>query len=244
VCHCSAPRWCWFGAGGTAAAVAVLAAAGGADGHHPVAAGKAAGGGGRGGRCHRAGAWPWRHGGDPAAGAAGAAPRRGAGGARRRCSERFEPAGAPAPRQPREAGADAASRGGGASARRHDAGGAGRPPGCGACAGGTQWRHGGVEGSWHLGGRCARERWCSCGCCWQNRTGGPALATGGSGDVLAGLLAALLAQGLPCWHACCLAVAVHGLAGDRLARTRGRGLLASDLPLAIAEVLCARERSR
>lgn len=80
--------------------------------------------------------------------------------------------------------------------------------------------------------------------CWQNRTGGPALATGGSGDVLAGLLAALLAQGLPCWHACCLAVAVHGLAGDRLARTRGRGLLASDLPLAIAEVLCARERSR
>jgi len=79
---------------------------------------------------------------------------------------------------------------------------------------------------------------------WQNRTGGPALATGGSGDVLAGLLAALLAQGLPPFDAACLAVEVHGGAGDRLAQTRGRGLLASDLPLAIAEILCEREGSR
>lgn len=79
---------------------------------------------------------------------------------------------------------------------------------------------------------------------WQNRTGGPALATGGSGDVLAGLLAALLAQGLTPWDAACLAVEVHGLAGDCLARQRGRGLLASDLPLAIAELLHQRELSR
>lgn len=73
---------------------------------------------------------------------------------------------------------------------------------------------------------------------FTNRTGNPGLATGGSGDVLAGLLGALLAQGLLPFDAARLAVAVHGAAGDRVARRLGEvGLIASDLPLAIAEEL-------
>lgn len=73
---------------------------------------------------------------------------------------------------------------------------------------------------------------------FQNRTGNPGMATGGSGDVLAGLLGALLAQGLPAFDAACLAVHVHGAAGDRVASRLGEaGLIASDLPLAIAEEL-------
>lgn len=47
-------------------------------------------------------------------------------------------------------------------------------------------------------------------------TGGPALATAGSGDCLAGLIAALLARSLPPWEAACAGVHLHGAAGDRL----------------------------
>lgn len=73
---------------------------------------------------------------------------------------------------------------------------------------------------------------------FTNRTGNPGLATGGAGDVLAGLLAALLAQGLTPFAAASLAVRVHGAAGDRVARRLSEpGLIASDLPLAIAEEL-------
>ncbi|MBL8723906.1 MAG: NAD(P)H-hydrate dehydratase [Planctomycetes bacterium] len=70
-----------------------------------------------------------------------------------------------------------------------------------------------------------------------NRTGSPALGTGGSGDVLAGALGALLAQGMPPFAAACCAVHAHGRAGEVLARRWPRGVLASDLPAAIAEVL-------
>ena len=73
---------------------------------------------------------------------------------------------------------------------------------------------------------------------FRNHTGNAGMATGGSGDVLAGLLGALLAQGMAPFDAACLAVHVHGAAGDALARAHGeRGLIASDLPLAIAEQL-------
>lgn len=51
-----------------------------------------------------------------------------------------------------------------------------------------------------------------------NPTGTPALATGGTGDVLAGLLGALLAGGLPPEHAAVAAAYVHGLAGRLAAR--------------------------
>ncbi len=71
-----------------------------------------------------------------------------------------------------------------------------------------------------------------------NATGNPGLGTGGSGDVLAGLLGALLAQGQAPFDAACLGVAVHGAAGDLVAaRLSEPGLCAEDLPLAIAEAL-------
>ena len=44
----------------------------------------------------------------------------------------------------------------------------------------------------------------------------PALATGGTGDVLAGMCGGLLAQGLRAWDAARLAVGVHGLAAERV----------------------------
>lgn len=49
-----------------------------------------------------------------------------------------------------------------------------------------------------------------------NPTGNPALATGGTGDVLAGLAGALLAQGVPAWEAACAAAWMHGKAADDL----------------------------
>ncbi len=76
--------------------------------------------------------------------------------------------------------------------------------------------------------------------CSINPTGGPSLATAGSGDVLAGTIAALLAQGLAAGDAARLGVYVHGAAGDALAATYGsRGMISSDLPAAIASVIAA-----
>jgi ADP-dependent NAD(P)H-hydrate dehydratase / NAD(P)H-hydrate epimerase len=68
-------------------------------------------------------------------------------------------------------------------------------------------------------------------------TGNAGLATGGTGDVLAGLCGALLAAGLPPPAAARVAAFVHGRAGDLAARRFGqRGLLASDLGEAIGAV--------
>jgi NAD(P)H-hydrate repair Nnr-like enzyme with NAD(P)H-hydrate dehydratase domain len=53
---------------------------------------------------------------------------------------------------------------------------------------------------------------------WVNTTGTSALATGGTGDVLSGLLGALLASGLPPVRAAVAAAYVHGLAGREAAR--------------------------
>ena len=69
--------------------------------------------------------------------------------------------------------------------------------------------------------------------CSINPTGGPELATGGSGDVLSGVIGALLAQGLAPADAARAAVWVHGAAGDEL----GHGMISSDLPSSIAGVL-------
>lgn len=66
-----------------------------------------------------------------------------------------------------------------------------------------------------------------------NATGSAALGTAGSGDVLAGLIAGLLAQGMLAFEAACAAVWLHGRAGEAL----GMGLIADDLPEAIPPLL-------
>ena len=71
-----------------------------------------------------------------------------------------------------------------------------------------------------------------------NQTGGPALAKGGSGDVLAGAIASLLATGLSAYDAARIGVCLHGAAGDRLeGRYSPLGVRPTDLPSAMAEVL-------
>jgi len=62
-------------------------------------------------------------------------------------------------------------------------------------------------------------------CPWGN----PGMASGGTGDVLTGVIAGLLAQGLTPWDAACLGVGAHARAGDLAARAGERGMLASDL---------------
>lgn len=66
-----------------------------------------------------------------------------------------------------------------------------------------------------------------------NPTGNPALATGGTGDVLSGAIAALLAAGLAPFDAARLGVYLHGLAGDLLAEEKGLGLLAREVAEAL-----------
>jgi len=62
------------------------------------------------------------------------------------------------------------------------------------------------------------------------------MATGGSGDVLSGLLGALLGQGMSCLEAAVLGVHVHGLAGDLAARSLGQvSVIATDVIDALPE---------
>lgn len=61
----------------------------------------------------------------------------------------------------------------------------------------------------------------------------PTLATGGTGDVLTGLIGGLLAQGMPAFEAACAATWLHA----RAARRCGYGLIADDLPDALPQVL-------
>ena len=74
-----------------------------------------------------------------------------------------------------------------------------------------------------------------------NTTGNDGMAKGGSGDILTGLLAGLLAQGMEPFAACCAAVWLHGRAGDLAAEEKGRrGMTPPDiiemLPYALKEV--------
>ncbi len=59
--------------------------------------------------------------------------------------------------------------------------------------------------------------------------GNPGMASGGMGDVLTGVIAGLIAQGLPLDEAAALGVCLHAMAGDRAARAGQRGTLAMDL---------------
>jgi len=68
------------------------------------------------------------------------------------------------------------------------------------------------------------------GITYINTTGGPAMAKGGTGDVLAGMIAALIAQRIPLVHAVIKAVYIHGLAGDMCAKKLGEySVTASDI---------------
>ena len=65
---------------------------------------------------------------------------------------------------------------------------------------------------------------------YLNSTGNPGMATGGCGDVLTGIITALLGQGLSPFEAAQLGVHVHGVAGDLAAEVLGQvSLIASDL---------------
>jgi NAD(P)H-hydrate epimerase len=77
------------------------------------------------------------------------------------------------------------------------------------------------------------------GAVWVNPTGNPGMATGGTGDVLTGLLAGLLAQGLDPLDAARLGVYLHGLAGDLAVDRRGREGRQGEASLAAGDLIDA-----
>ncbi len=80
--------------------------------------------------------------------------------------------------------------------------------------------------------------------CYINVSGNNGMATGGSGDVLSGLIGGLLAQGMDPFPAAKLGVYLHGLAGDQAVPHKGYySLMASDLIDGLSEVLSMHGRS-
>ena len=73
---------------------------------------------------------------------------------------------------------------------------------------------------------------------YVNKSGNSGMATGGSGDVLTGIIAALVAQGMPLFDASTLGVYIHGLAGDAAADELGEySVMASDIIEHISTVI-------
>ena len=79
---------------------------------------------------------------------------------------------------------------------------------------------------------------------WLLESGTVGLATSGSGDVLAGIIAGLLARGTPPPHAAIWGVYLHAEAGARLTqRYGGIGLLARELPAEIPAIMAQTART-
>ena len=73
---------------------------------------------------------------------------------------------------------------------------------------------------------------------YTNKTGNPGMATAGSGDVLTGMIAAFLAQGLDAFSAAKYGVYLHGLAGDLAAKDKTQiSMIASDIIGKIPEAI-------
>jgi NAD(P)H-hydrate epimerase len=73
---------------------------------------------------------------------------------------------------------------------------------------------------------------------FMNLTGNPGLSKGGSGDVLAGMIASFLAQGYSATEAALCGVYLHGAAANELRKELSEhGMLPSDLPIAVARLL-------
>jgi len=71
----------------------------------------------------------------------------------------------------------------------------------------------------------------------RNTTGNAGLARGGSGDTLAGIIAAFSAQGIDAFDAACCAVWLHGAAADRCAKRMSQyGMLPSDILYDLCEL--------
>lgn len=79
---------------------------------------------------------------------------------------------------------------------------------------------------------------------WFCRTGNPALAIPGSGDVLAGVIAGLISQGMAPYPASCLGAHLHGIAGDLWAARHPVGLMALELSALLPEAVRVHKKSR
>lgn len=74
--------------------------------------------------------------------------------------------------------------------------------------------------------------------CYVNNTGNPGMATGGSGDVLTGIIASLIGQGLDPLHAAACGAWLHGAAGDRCAQQIGQyGMLPQDMLQILPQII-------
>jgi len=80
---------------------------------------------------------------------------------------------------------------------------------------------------------------------YVNTTGNPGMASAGSGDVLAGVVTGIAAQGMENFPAGCLAVYIHGLAGDLAAKKVGQiSLMAEDILDYLPQAFLYHKRSR
>ena len=76
-----------------------------------------------------------------------------------------------------------------------------------------------------------------------NTTGNPGLASAGTGDVLTGIIASLVSQGLNCYDAASVGVCIHGQTSDELVERKGyRGQLSSDIVELLPTIIRSYER--